>query len=379
MRRANGSGSIFKMKEGKRRNPWRVRVTKGWEIDPETGKSKQVVVTLGYYHSRAEAEKALADYNKCPYDIGSKDITFEELYKKWFDNYSKILKSVSSERTLTSAYRYCHALYKMKVRDIRSYHLKDCMNDAYIIVESGKNKGEKRLASASTKARMKSLFNLMFDYAYEREVVDKNYARAFHISQDIQEQKESDKRKNHPFTDDEIRCLWGNLHKVAFVDMVLIGIYSGFRPQELACLKIKDIDLEQGVMIGGMKTKAGKDRSVPIHPDIRGLIENRYREATDMESEYLFNDLNGQSGTHMTYDKYRHRFDKVKNALNMGYHHAHETRHTFITKAKESGVDEYLIKRIVGHTTHDVTEKVYTHRKQEDIIEAMKQIKFPAV
>ena len=42
--------------------------------------------------------------------------------------------------------------------------------------------------------------------------------------------------------------------------MVLCGIYSGWRPQELAILKIKDIDLELQVMYGGMKTDAGKDR-----------------------------------------------------------------------------------------------------------------------
>ena len=50
MRRANGSGNIYKMKGGKRRNPWRVRVT---------GRCKQNLKTIGYYPTRAEAEAAL--------------------------------------------------------------------------------------------------------------------------------------------------------------------------------------------------------------------------------------------------------------------------------------------------------------------------------
>lgn len=56
----------------------------------------------------------------------------------------------------------------------------------------------------------------------------------------------------------------GNLD-FAFVDMVLIGIYSGWRPQELATLKKSDIDLDAKTMFGGLKTEAGKNRYVPIH------------------------------------------------------------------------------------------------------------------
>ena len=33
-----------------------------------------------------------------------------------------------------------------------------------------------------------------------------------------------------------------------------------------------------------------------------------------------------------------------------------------ITIAKASGVDEYAIKRLVGHSISDITEKVYTDR-----------------
>ena len=52
--------------------------------------------------------------------------------------------------------------------------------------------------------------------------------------------------------------------------------------------------------------------------------------------------------------------------LNM-VHKPHDTRHTFITKAKAAGVDEYILKLIVGHEIQDITEKVYTHRTLEDM------------
>ena len=41
-------------------------------------------------------------------------------------------------------------------------------------------------------------------------------------------------------------------------------------------------------------------------------------------------------------------------------HNPHETRHTFISRAKEAKVDEYCLKLIVGHAIDDLTERVYT-------------------
>lgn len=373
MRRANGTGNIYKMKGGKRRKPWRVRVTVGWELNPKTGRCKQNLKTLGYYASRAEAEAALVAYQECPYDLNTKDITFKELYEQWTEDYFKKLTSISSERTITSAYRYCSGLYNMKMRDIRIYHLQECMDKGYIVPDRGKEKGQKRYASACTKGRIKSMFNLMFDWAYAREIVDRNYARAFELDKETKIKQVREKRKNTIFSKEEIDLLWKNVDKIAFVDMVLCGIYSGWRPQELAILKIKDIDLELQVMYGGMKTDAGKDRCVPIHPLIQPLIEKRYAEAKELGSNYLFNDINGQQGIYMTYDKYRGRFNKVVERLQMD-HHPHETRHTFITKAKRVRMEEYILKRIVGHAINDNTEKTYTHREIEELKAEMRKI-----
>ena len=56
----------------------------------------------------------------------------------------------------------------------------------------------------------------------------------------------------------------------------------------------------------------------------------------------------------LTYDKYRGRFDKVMMALNMK-HTPHETRHTFITQAKKCQVNEYMLKKIIGHEVRDLS------------------------
>lgn len=371
MKLPNGYGSVHKL-SGKRRKPWRVRISAGYSYNEEKDTFVRKYKTLGYFDTRKLALEALADYNKNPYDLDVHTTTFAELYDKWFEGYSK-KQTVSANRTIIAARRYCSSIENMRVKDIRSYHLKECINNGYVISTEGKDKGKKRDASPTTKGRMKSMVNLMWDYACEHEITDKNYARLFNLDEDIIKEREENKKDIIPFAKEEIKKLWDNL-QVPFADMLLIDIYSGWRPQELAILLIENIDLENNTMMGGMKNEAGRDRIVPIHPLIRPLIENRYKEAMSLNSDYLFNDINGQQGTFMTYDKYRSRFNKVMKRLNMS-HRPHECRHTFITKGKESQMDEYILKLIVGHAINDITEKVYTHRTIEQLQSEILKIK----
>lgn len=352
----NAYGSITKM-SGKRRKPYRVRVTDRWVIDDKTGRSKQLRPTLGYFETREEAMIALATYNENPYDINTDNITFSEVYEKWSDGYFRTLSNPSSARTIKAAYSYCNGLYNMRMQDIRVSHLEGTIINAQV--------------GDSTKARIKSLFNMLYRYAVANDIVEKDYASVMFANGNPI--KRSRSRDVIPFTQEEIQMLWNNLEEIPFVDMILIEIYSGWRPQELAILKADDVDITSGTMRGGLKTDAGKNRIVPIHPLIKPLIEKRMSEAATLQSEYLFNDTNGQQGTYMTYDKYRSRFDKVMKRLNLK-HHPHETRHTFITKAKACGVDEYILKLIVGHAIDDITEKVYTHRTIEQLKAEMEKI-----
>ena len=43
-------------------------------------------------------------------------------------------------------------------------------------------------------------------------------------------------------------------------------------------------------------------------------------------------------------------------------HRPHDGRVPFVTTAKKAGVDEHVIKKIVGHCIDDVAEKSYTKR-----------------
>lgn len=351
MRMGNGNGSIYKTKD-KRRKPWRVMITVGLEYDEDIGKARQKRKTIGYYATQKEAITALNQYKENPYDIDTDKITFSEVYEKWSsEHFEKIVPSAT--RTWKSAYSYFSSIHNMRFAAIRPNHIEGCIKDAKV--------------GNSTKQRMKSLCNMLYRYAMKYEIVNVNYAD---MCDSIKRGKPSIVRI--PFSDEEENILWDNID-FPFVDMVLIGIYSGWRPQELAVLKVADVDLEQRTYIGGLKTDAGRNRIVPIHSKVYELVKKNYEKAVSMNSEYLFNDENGQQGTFLTYDKYRNRFNKINKRFHLK-HRPHDTRHTFITKGKNANMNEYVLKMIVGHEIMDVTEKVYTHRTMDELRKEIEKI-----
>lgn len=146
------------------------------------------------------------------------------------------------------------------------------------------------------------MFNLVFRYAIKHDIVDKNYTE---LCNPVKVKK---KNVKIPFTLEEVKKLWDIVDQVLFVDMILIGIYTGFRPIELVTIKTENINFDEGYIIGGTKTKDVKDRIVPIHPKIDNLIRNRFNK----DNEYLFNVYNKITGktSLLTYDKYRVRLKK---------------------------------------------------------------------
>lgn len=369
----NGFGRITEIKGKNLRKPFRAMVTVGKDsFGKPIGKPLKPESHFSTYN---EAYEALVEYHKNPYDL-EPDITVSELYNKWSKEYFKTLNSESSWRTIEAAWVYCSAIYNMRAKDVRARHIKGCMEDGETVETRGKNKGQPKKATAGTKARIKSMFNLMFDYALEYEIVDRNYARTFDLSDDIVKEIGAARRGHMIFSESEMELLWENIDRIPYVDLVIIQCYSGWRPQELGLIELKNVNLENWFFIGGMKTEAGMNRTVPIHTKIRELVKKRYDEALSLKSDYLFNATDAvKGGTKLTYDKYGYRFDKIKEALKLNPdHRPHDGRSTFITAAKKAGVDEYVIKRLAGHTVSDITEKVYTERDIEWIRTELEKI-----
>ena len=360
----NGFGQITEIKNKKLRKPFRAMVSVGKK---ENGRPiVKMLKPEAFFKTYNEAYEALMEYNRNPYDLDD-DVTVKELYERWTKTYFEST-TPAYQRTVESAWSYCSTIYDMRAKDVRARHIKGCMEDGYRIETKGKNKGEKIKASAGTKSRIKSLFNLMFDYALEYEIVDRNYARTFDVSDDIIQEINENKTPHIIFTEEEMNILWDNVDKVKFVDWVLIQCYMGWRPQELATLRLDEINIDDWYMVAGMKTDAGKQRIVPIHSKIKALVKRNYDFAIEIGSEYLLNDK-GQTyagSWKVTYDKYANRFNKVIEQLNLNSsHRPHDPRKTFVTRCKKAKVDKYAVKEMVGHSIKDITESSYTVRDVE--------------
>lgn len=366
----NGFGQISEIKNRNLRNPFRAMVTVG--KTPDGKPISKPLKPESYFPTYNDAYAALVEYNKNPYDL-EPSITVKELYDKWSEEYFKTLKAEGSVRGVESAWAYCSAVYGMRVMDVRARHIKGCMEEGTATV-----RGKEQHPSASMKNKIKSLFNLMLDYALEYELVDRNYSRTFNLTEETIKEIQTVKQEHIPFSEEEMGRLWAHVDDKRFVDVMLIQCYSGWRPQELGLLELKNIDLENWTFQGGMKTDAGMDRVVPIHSKIRPLVERKYQEAVGLGSKYLFNCTDGRSGkpTMMTYQRYQKGFGMVRDELKLNpEHRPHDGRKHFVTAAKKAGVDEYAIKYMVGHKISDITEKVYTQREFEWLKTEIEKIK----
>lgn len=363
----NGFGQITELKNQNLRNPFRAMVTVG---KTDTGRPiSKLLKPKSYFRTYNEAYEALVEYHKNPYDLDT-FITVKELYEKWSESYFATLKSAASTRTVTAAWRYCSSVYNLPAKDLRARHVKYCIDNGFVNIN-----GETHYPSAGTKSRIKSMFNLMMDYAVEYEIVDKNYARTFNVSDEIIDEQKKAYRSHMPFTDEEMQILWDHSDDY-YTAIILIQCYSGWRPQELGNIKLCDVNMVLNYFEGGMKTEAGKNRIVPIHEKIYGLVLTKYQQAEYIGSEYLFNCIDSVRSRELTYDKYQKRFNKIIKYLGLNpEHRPHDGRVHFVTMAKKYNVDEYAIKYMAGHAITDLTERVYTKRDIAWLTEEMKKIK----
>lgn len=364
----NGFGQITEIKNKNLRKPFRVMITIGKTDDGRP--ISKLLKPEAYFETYNEAYEALINYHKDPYSM-DKNITLEELYERWSPSYLETLKSPSSRRAVTAAWKYCFPLYNVQIAELSSGQIRDCIDNAYRT-----DNDEIKYATANTKKMMKSILSQVLNYGISYDVIDKNVAKNFSLERNVLKEASTVENGHMSFTDAEMDKLWSNLYTVDNVDLILIQCYSGWRPQELGLIKMENVDLDNWTFSGGMKTDSGTNRIVPIHSRIRPLVKKRYDESLAMGYENLLNSDTAKYGIELTYQKYRYRFEQIVRELDLDpKHKAHDGRKHFITMAKKYKVDEYAIKRMVGHSINDITEKIYTDRSVEWLSEEIEKIK----
>lgn len=347
MKLPNGYGSVYKL-PGNRRKPWAVRITVSRK-EGKDGKTHWKYKYLGYYETQSDALVALAHFNENPYDLDANKITFAEVFEKWSaEHYPKVSKS--NVQGYNASYLLCEPIKDMRFNDIKKSHLQGVVDD------SGKN--------YPTLRKLKVLFTMLYKYAMQNDICSKDYAQYVDINQ--YKDRNPNKYDRKPFSITEIESVWKWKDTNEYFTVVLMLIYSGVRISELLDLKKSDVNLEERWFdVVASKTEAGI-RKVPIAQKMMPYFEYWM---TKNDCEYL---LSTPDAKHFEYRNYYDSYWKpMVNQIGMSDHRPHDTRHTTVTLLTAAGVDDKIIKKIVGHKGQGVTEIVYTHFEIQQLIDAI--------
>lgn len=339
MRNPNGYGSVYKL-SGKRRKPYAARITVDWN---DNGYPKYKFI--GYFETKKEAMMCLAKFNENPYDVDAQKSTVADVWEIFKERKFKDNTSKSKIGVYKSAYKHLQPIYDVEIKKLKTCHIQKIIDN----LENG----------YQSKAHIVTLIGQLFDIAIELDICNKNYAKFV----DIGEKTRSTIHK--PFTDEEIKTLWDNVFVYNSAVYALLLIYTGLRPTELISMKTDDIFLAERYMVGGIKTKAGKNRIIPINEKIYPLICKIYNAENPFLIDY--------GKLKRTYLNFKNNWDKEMQLMKLD-HLPHDGRHTFASLMDTAGANKLSIKKIMGHSTSDITDGIYTHKHVDELLQAVNMI-----
>lgn len=213
--------------------------------------------------------------------------------------------------------------------------------------------------------KIKIVLNYIFKYAMKYDYVEKNYASFIKFEETL---KEEDKKRKEAFDEGSIHLLFSHSENSLIVQSILVMIYTGMRPSEFLKVKREDVHLTERYIIGGIKTENGINRIIPIHECIVPFIE--YMLSFKNKESYLF-PMESQD----RYQLYLLQFREKIESLFINKHFTpHCCRHTFATLCNEYELNDFLVKKMIGHSTKDLTKEVYTHIRIERLVNEVNKI-----
>ena len=349
MRRSNGTGSIVKL-GGNRRKPWAVRIS----VPDEKGRPKQKYIN--YHRTSAEAQAALDEWlhsPSSPMPMGKREAASTLL-----DVYEVFCVSVMPKisKALQTSYR---AAWNQRLSPLGHRRFADLrVEDFQKILDAGAKSG----LSQSSLNNMRGLIKHLYAVAYQRYITDRD------LSVYLYTPEVPAKAPRRAFTEKELRAIVALAHKGnQTAQIALVMCYSGLRINELLGMEQQAFHAQPVPhLIGGLKSEAGRNRVIPVHPKVEQILvafANRHGTA-------LICDENGKR---IAYKGYLKSFAEMAAALKIKGASPHWCRHTFISMAKVSGVDDLACRRIVGHADRTTTDH-YTHLPPEFLYAEIQKI-----
>ncbi len=112
MKRANGTGSVYKL-SGHRRRPFIAVLTTGWSDD-----GKRYRKIIGYFKSAKEGWDALTMYGLNPAKYDTRTITFGDIWDIVVKENERRGLPLSKQRAIMI--KHCYPLFKTPVQNIKT-------------------------------------------------------------------------------------------------------------------------------------------------------------------------------------------------------------------------------------------------------------------
>ena len=327
LRRANGTGSVSFLGKDRRR-PYLARA-----FDKKTG----VRIIIGYFATRDEAETALMQNQVKPLPPKA-SITLKQLYDEWSKiKYTDDL-SKDTINNYKAGWKYLIPLQGKIFRELRAGQYQAVIDAA----------GETK--SRSSLEKIKTVVVMLSTYAMQNDIIDKNYGSFIKLPKATRSIKTA-------FTDIETKLIeQAAKDGIPFADCVLMMCYTGFRITEFLSLTQFSYNAEQDTLTGGIKSEAGKNRVIPVHPKIKPFLMAWLNKKGDR----IICKPDGKKYTSKYFREncFAPALEQIEGVRELD---PHECRHTFASLLHAAGVSQKEIMELMGHDDPEVDLKTYIH------------------
>lgn len=314
---------------------------------------------LAAFKTKKEAQEFLDSYNQNAFpDLYN--ATLSKIYELWSKVHFPTLESQNGITGYEAAYKDLSSLHNCKMREIKTIDFQQCIDK--VAEKFSRSKCEK----------VKQLCSQLCKYSIQNDIIDKNYADFIVLPKE-------EKKDKVIFTKEELQLLWNHADDKR-VQLILFMVYTGFRIGEVATILKKNVFIDGGYIIGGIKTEAGKNRVVPFPPsipEIKEFVREWLKDKTNT-TQYLFGVQKNSIREYWFYPALADLglidppiYDaktRKKRFINPRIT-PHCTRHTFASLSAKSGVSPENLQKIVGHADFSTTANIYIHQD----IDALKQ------
>lgn len=348
-KRENGSSSIVRRKLANGTKYVAYAPARYIHVD---GRAKCIQQKLGSFDRKSDARAMLDDYLKhptCKYNF-----TLRDLYEEWKSiSFADISKQTQTNYTTCWA-KICDcpdpAIADKLIREITTADMRR-VPDHYAA-----------FLSKSYITKIKALLTQLYGYALENNIVDRNYAALVKLPK-------MEGSKARAFTDLEFAKLEKNWANIPGGDACLVLCYTGFRVTEFCALTRFSYDPKAQTLTGGIKTDAGRDRIVPVHPKIQPIISTWCASSTGP----LFPRADGKPHNKDTF--LRNIWRPCMTALGLPQDLTpHSARHTCATRLSAAGVPAEDIQRILGHSDYSMTANTYINQDISTLHQSMQKV-----